>query len=109
MCPSNAQDGGQGSAGSAGREDDLFGCAVAVAVANLEAKPLMPSRLERRGESALECAGLRDSGGSIGIQLGGIGAMAESRRADLARLGVLALAGGFLATLINSAVAGMLM
>jgi CNT family concentrative nucleoside transporter len=47
--------------------------------------------------------------GSIGIQLGGIGAMAEGRRADLARLGLLALAGGFLATLINSAVAGMLM
>jgi CNT family concentrative nucleoside transporter len=46
---------------------------------------------------------------SIGIQLGGIGAMAPERRADLAKLGVLALAGGFLATLINSAVAGMLM
>jgi CNT family concentrative nucleoside transporter len=47
--------------------------------------------------------------GSIGIQLGGIGAMAEGRRADLAKLGVLALTGGFLATLINSAVAGVLM
>ncbi|MBN9117560.1 MAG: hypothetical protein J0I06_00025, partial [Planctomycetes bacterium] len=44
--------------------------------------------------------------GSIGIQLGGIGAMAPERRADLARLGVRALAGGFLATLINAAVAG---
>jgi CNT family concentrative nucleoside transporter len=47
--------------------------------------------------------------GSIGIQLGGIGAMAPERRGDLARLGVLALVGGFLATLINAAVAGMLM
>jgi CNT family concentrative nucleoside transporter len=47
--------------------------------------------------------------GSIGIQLGGIGAMAPERRGDLARLGVLALAGGFLATLINAAVAGVLM
>jgi CNT family concentrative nucleoside transporter len=47
--------------------------------------------------------------GSIGIQLGGIGAMAENRRADLARLGVRALAGGFLATLINASVAGVLM
>jgi CNT family concentrative nucleoside transporter len=46
---------------------------------------------------------------SIGIQLGGIGAMAPERRGDLARLGVLALAGGFLATLINAAVAGVLM
>jgi CNT family concentrative nucleoside transporter len=46
---------------------------------------------------------------SIGIQLGGIGAMAPERRADLAKLGLLALLGGFLATLVNAAVAGMLM
>jgi CNT family concentrative nucleoside transporter len=46
---------------------------------------------------------------SIGIQLGGIGAMAPERRSDLARLGVLALTGGFLATLLNAAVAGLLM
>lgn len=46
---------------------------------------------------------------SIGIQLGGIGAMAPERRGDLARLGLVALLGGFLATLINAAVAGVLM
>ncbi len=46
---------------------------------------------------------------SVGIQLGGIGAMAPSRRADLAKLGMKALFIGFLATLINAAVAGMLM
>jgi len=46
---------------------------------------------------------------SIGIQLGGIGAMAPSRRADLANLGMRALLGGFLATLINAAMAGLLM
>ncbi|MDZ4848829.1 MAG: nucleoside transporter C-terminal domain-containing protein [Pirellulaceae bacterium] len=46
---------------------------------------------------------------SIGIQLGGIGAMAPNRRADLARLGGVALLGGFLATLINASVAGLLM
>jgi CNT family concentrative nucleoside transporter len=45
---------------------------------------------------------------SIGIQLGGIGAMAPERRRDLARLGMLALLGGFLATLINAAIAGIL-
>jgi CNT family concentrative nucleoside transporter len=45
---------------------------------------------------------------SIGIQLGGIGSMAESRRGDIARLGGVALLGGFLATLINAAVAGVL-
>lgn len=46
---------------------------------------------------------------SVGIQLGGIGAMAPSRRGDLARLGTKALLGGFLATLINAAIAGLLM
>jgi CNT family concentrative nucleoside transporter len=46
---------------------------------------------------------------SIGIQLGGIGAMAPERRGELAKLGVYSLTGGFLATLINSAVAGLLM
>ena len=47
--------------------------------------------------------------GSIGIQLGGIGAMAPTRRGDLARLGMRALVGGFLATLINACVASMLL
>jgi concentrative nucleoside transporter, CNT family len=47
--------------------------------------------------------------GSIGIQLGGIGAMAPTRRSDLARLGGRALLGGFLATLINAAIASMLL
>ncbi|MGL4555333.1 MAG: NupC/NupG family nucleoside CNT transporter [Gemmataceae bacterium] len=46
---------------------------------------------------------------SIGIQLGGIGAMAPSRRADLARLGGLALFAGFLATLMNAALAAVLL
>ncbi|MDQ3211284.1 MAG: Na+ dependent nucleoside transporter domain protein [Acidobacteriota bacterium] len=46
---------------------------------------------------------------SIGIQLGGIGAMAPSRRGDLARLGSRALLAGFIATLINAAVAAALL
>lgn len=46
---------------------------------------------------------------SVGIQLGGIGAIAPGRRADLAKLGMKALFIGFLATLINAAVAGLLM
>jgi concentrative nucleoside transporter, CNT family len=46
---------------------------------------------------------------SIGIQLGGIGAMAPSRRPDLARLGGRALFIGFLATVLNAAIAGMLL
>lgn len=47
--------------------------------------------------------------GSIGIQLGGIGAMAPTRRSDLARLGLRALLGGFLATLVNACIASMLL
>jgi CNT family concentrative nucleoside transporter len=46
---------------------------------------------------------------SIGIQIGGIGALAPSRRADLARLGPYALLAGFVATLLNAALAGVLM
>jgi CNT family concentrative nucleoside transporter len=46
---------------------------------------------------------------SIGIQLGGIGGMAPSRRGDLARLGGRALLAGFLATLVNACVASMLL
>lgn len=46
---------------------------------------------------------------SIGIQLGGIGAMAPTRRGDLARLGSRALLAGFIATLINAAIAAILL
>lgn len=45
---------------------------------------------------------------SVGIQLGGIGAMAPERRGDLARLGLKALFVGFVATLLNAAVAGVM-
>jgi CNT family concentrative nucleoside transporter len=46
---------------------------------------------------------------SVGIQLGGIGAMAPERRHDLARLGGRALFVGFVATLVNASIAGILM
>jgi concentrative nucleoside transporter, CNT family len=45
---------------------------------------------------------------SVGIQLGGIGAMAPLRRHDLARLGLRALFVGFTASLLNAAMAGLL-
>jgi CNT family concentrative nucleoside transporter len=45
---------------------------------------------------------------SIGIQIGGIGALAPSRKADLARLGPRALFAGFLTTLVNASIAGVL-
>jgi len=44
---------------------------------------------------------------SVGIQLGGIGAIAPGRRHDLARLGLRALFVGFVATLLNAAIAGV--
>lgn len=46
---------------------------------------------------------------SVGIQLGGIGALAPTRQHDLARLGGRALFVGFTATLLNAAIAGILL
>jgi concentrative nucleoside transporter, CNT family len=45
---------------------------------------------------------------SIGIQVGGIGALAPERRGDLARLGWRALIGGNLATFMSAAIVGLL-
>ena len=44
---------------------------------------------------------------SIGIQIGGIGALAPDRRSDLGALGVKALIGGTLASLLSACIAGM--
>jgi CNT family concentrative nucleoside transporter len=46
--------------------------------------------------------------GSIAIAIGGIGAIAENRRQDLARIGLKSMIGGTISTLIVAAVAGML-
>jgi CNT family concentrative nucleoside transporter len=45
---------------------------------------------------------------SIGIQIGGIGALAPNRRADLARLGFRAMMAGTMANLMSASIAGML-
>jgi CNT family concentrative nucleoside transporter len=45
---------------------------------------------------------------SIGIQIGGISAIAPSRRSDLSKLGVRALIGGTLASLFTAVIVGML-
>jgi CNT family concentrative nucleoside transporter len=45
---------------------------------------------------------------SIAIQIGGIGALAESRRADLARLGLRAMIGGLLACYCTACIASLL-
>jgi concentrative nucleoside transporter, CNT family len=47
--------------------------------------------------------------GSIGVQLGGIGAVAPERRTDLARLGLRAMLGGTLACFMTACVAGVLL
>ena len=46
---------------------------------------------------------------SVAIQLGGIGALAPNRKADLARLGLKAMVCGTLASYISATLAGMLM
>jgi CNT family concentrative nucleoside transporter len=45
---------------------------------------------------------------SIGIQIGGIGGLAPTRKQDLARLGLRALLGGTLATFMTATVAGII-
>ena len=45
---------------------------------------------------------------SVGIQIGGISVLAPSRRADLSRIGLLAMLGGTIATLMGACVVGVL-
>ncbi|MEE4219126.1 MAG: nucleoside transporter C-terminal domain-containing protein [Xanthomonadales bacterium] len=45
---------------------------------------------------------------SIAIQIGGIGGLAPERKSDLARLGLLAVLGGTLATMMTATIAGVL-
>src|SRR5262249_61809736 len=45
---------------------------------------------------------------SIGIQIGGIGALAPNRRGDLARLGLRAMLGGTMANLMSWSIWGIL-
>ncbi|NRB71164.1 MAG: NupC/NupG family nucleoside CNT transporter [Xanthomonadales bacterium] len=46
---------------------------------------------------------------AVGIQIGGIGSLVESRRDDLARLGLRAMLGGTLVTLMTATIAGVLL
>jgi CNT family concentrative nucleoside transporter len=46
---------------------------------------------------------------SIGIQIGGIGALAPNRRSDLAALGLRAMAAGTLANFVSATIAGVLL
>ncbi len=46
---------------------------------------------------------------SIGIQMGGIGALAPNKRGELARLGIRAMLAGTMANLMSASIAGMLL
>jgi CNT family concentrative nucleoside transporter len=46
---------------------------------------------------------------SIGIQIGGIGALAPNKRGELARLGFRAMLAGTMANLMSASIAGMLL
>ena len=46
---------------------------------------------------------------SVGMQIGGIGALAPERRTDLAKLGLRALLCGTLASYLSATIAGILM
>jgi CNT family concentrative nucleoside transporter len=46
---------------------------------------------------------------SIGMEIGGIGALAPERRKDLARLGVRAMLAGTMANLMSAAIVGILL
>ena len=46
---------------------------------------------------------------SIGIQIGGIGALAPKRRGDLSKLGILALIAGTLASIFTAVIVGMIL
>ena len=45
---------------------------------------------------------------SVGIQIGGISVLAPSRRHDLSRIGLLAMFGGAIATMMGACVVGVL-
>ncbi len=46
---------------------------------------------------------------SIGIQIGGIGALAENKKNELARLGLRAMLAGTMANLISASIVGIMM
>src|SRR5436853_2163462 len=82
-------------------------------VAYLDLKGIIKNTPDLLSERSRQLAAFALTGfanfASIGIQLGGIGALAPDRRHALARLGGRALFVGFPATLLNAAIAGILL
>jgi CNT family concentrative nucleoside transporter len=46
---------------------------------------------------------------SIGIQIGGIGALAPNKKSDLARLGIRAMLAGTMANLMSASIVGIML
>ena len=67
------------------------------------------SRLKARATSIHRKSRRFANFSSIGIQIGGIGGLAPSRKSDIARLGLWALLGGSLATFMSATIAGILL
>ncbi len=73
-------------------------------------RPDSSVQLQARSETILTYALCGFSNfASIGIQIGGLGGLAPERQSDLARLGLRAMLGGTLATLMTATIAGMLL
>lgn len=73
-------------------------------------KPGSPVQLTARAATILTYALCGFSNfASIGIQIGGLGGLAPERQSDLARLGLRAMLGGTLATLMTATIAGVLL
>jgi CNT family concentrative nucleoside transporter len=97
----------------AGRVGSLFGQKLVLNefVAYLELSKLQasPAALSARSELVTTYAlcGFANLG-SIGIQIGGIGGLAPTRKQDLAKLGLRAVLGGSLATFMTATIAGLI-
>lgn len=89
----------------------LIGTKIAVneLVAYLELVRLRPDMAARSTVIATYALCGFANFGSVAVALGGISAMAPSRRSDLARLGLKTMFGGALASFITAVVAGMML
>ena len=78
-------------------------------IAYLDLKELMPNLSERTTIIATYALCGFSNLGSIGIQIGGLSAIAPNRQQDLALLGLRAMIAGSLACFLTACVTGMLL
>ena len=70
--------------------------------------PARPPRPEPSTIASFALAGFANVS-SVGIQIGGIGALVPERKPDLARLGFRAMLAGTMANFLSAAIAGLLL